>query len=259
MAPVSVLRCRPALLALCGLLAGSATPARVAAQAATLEGTVVRDSLGTPASGAEVSVPALGRRAWADSTGAFRLAGLPVGTHEVLVRALGASPHREVVRLEAGRTTSRRFVLGARVTVLDSVEVRAVGPTYVSPRLRAFEERRRMKLGGRFLSEAELRDAEMHPLSNVMVRRFPGLRTLRVRGGTAVASTRATTRNPCFVDVFVDGALFRSAGPGPLDIDQFGVNQLAGVEFYPGGATVPSAYNRTGAGCGVLLLWTRER
>jgi len=37
------------------------------------------------------------------------------------------------------------------------------------------------------------------------------------------------------------------------------VDQFAGVEFYPGGATIPSQYNKTGSSCGVLLLWTRER
>jgi hypothetical protein len=36
-------------------------------------------------------------------------------------------------------------------------------------------------------------------------------------------------------------------------------NQFAAVEYYPGGASVPAEYNSTGGGCGVLLLWTRER
>lgn len=37
------------------------------------------------------------------------------------------------------------------------------------------------------------------------------------------------------------------------------VNQLAGVEYYADGASVPIQYSTTGADCGVLLLWSRER
>ena len=240
-------------------LAAALLPATVAAQTATLEGTVARDSLGTPFPGAEVAVPAIGRQVRVDSLGAFRLTGLPASGVEVLVRGVGATPRREWVQLVAGRTTTRRFVLGARVAVLDSIEVRALGPTYLSPRLRAFEERRRMKLGGRFVSAAELRRSEMQQLSTVLLRRVPGVKLLRVRSGNAVASTRGTTQDPCFVDVYLDGAPFPPVVPGPLNIDELGVHLLAGVEFYPGGASLPPQYNRTGAGCGVLLLWTRER
>ena len=35
--------------------------------------------------------------------------------------------------------------------------------------------------------------------------------------------------------------------------------ELAGVEFYSDGATAPPGYNGTDGGCGVLLLWTREK
>ena len=46
---------------------------------------------------------------------------------------------------------------------------------------------------------------------------------------------------------------------GDNNLQQMRVDQFAGVEFYPGGATIPSQYNKTGSSCGVLLLWTRER
>jgi hypothetical protein len=35
--------------------------------------------------------------------------------------------------------------------------------------------------------------------------------------------------------------------------------RIRGVEYYAGGATMPPQYNGTDSGCGVLLLWTRER
>jgi len=43
----------------------------------------------TPIANAEVYVPALDRSATTDAEGAFALAGVPVGTYEILVRALG--------------------------------------------------------------------------------------------------------------------------------------------------------------------------
>jgi len=64
----------------------------------------------------------------------------------------------------------------------------------------------------------------------------------------------------CYADVYIDGAIMWMAGIGtkPLfDINQYRPGELAGVEYYPGGASIPAKYNRTGAGCGVLLIWTR--
>jgi hypothetical protein len=37
-----------------------------------------------------------------------------------------------------------------------------------------------------------------------------------------------------------------------------GVN-IAAAEFYDGDAASPPEYNSTSQGCGVLVLWTRER
>jgi len=43
------------------------------------------------------------------------------------------------------------------------------------------------------------------------------------------------------------------------DLEKMRVNEYAGIEYYPGGSTIPTQYNRTGSSCGVLLFWTRER
>ena len=43
------------------------------------------------------------------------------------------------------------------------------------------------------------------------------------------------------------------------DMGGFQINDYAAVEYYAGGATVPLQYNQTGGGCGVLVLWTREK
>ena len=45
----------------------------------------------------------------------------------------------------------------------------------------------------------------------------------------------------------------------PIDLSQFQVSDLAAVEYYPDNATMPAQFSRTSAGCGALMLWTRER
>ena len=67
----------------------------------------------------------------------------------------------------------------------------------------------------------------------------------------------------CWVSVFVDGVRIYDRGSNkdtpPPDLTRLHTRDYDGVEFYSGGATVPAEYNTTGGGCGVLLLWTRER
>jgi hypothetical protein len=45
--------------------------------------------------------------------------------------------------------------------------------------------------------------------------------------------------------------------PLPPSMDNFNVNSLAGVEYYGGEATAPLGFRNSG--CGLLLLWTREK
>lgn len=43
------------------------------------------------------------------------------------------------------------------------------------------------------------------------------------------------------------------------DLERLNINQLGGIEYYAGAASVPPQYNRTGSTCGVIIFWTRER
>jgi hypothetical protein len=67
------------------------------------------------------------------------------------------------------------------------------------------------------------------------------------------------------VTIYTDGQLTyeanfeRKDALPPPDFNRLPVNEYAAVEFYPGTGTAPAEFNRTGNGCGVLLLWTRER
>ena len=45
----------------------------------------------------------------------------------------------------------------------------------------------------------------------------------------------------------------------PIDLAQFHVSDLAGVEYYPDNAAIPVQLASSSGGCGALFLWTREK
>ncbi len=262
---------RMGIAAVLALVAG-VSPSIVAAQG-SVRGTITRDSSGAPVADAEVILPDLGRKAMSDSAGRFSLNDLPAGRHAVQVRKVGHALLRDTVSLGDGESATRDFAL-RRATVLDTVATVADGPRYRSPALRGFEERRQKKEGGYFIPADELRKSDDKGLANVVLSHVAGLRILQDRGRVYLASSRKTcsgpvfqgTRNcqPCYVTVYIDGQLTyqateMNAGAEPVDFNRMGVNQLAGVEFYPATGTAPAGFNATGSGCGLLLLWTRER
>ena len=68
----------------------AATPAAAAPRASgSITGTVSQAGSGDYLDGASVSIPALGLSTAADRTGRFTLSGVPVGTHDVVIRYVG--------------------------------------------------------------------------------------------------------------------------------------------------------------------------
>ncbi len=166
-------------------------------------------------------------------------------------------------------------MLKANVRELPTVVTNDSAPHYISPGLRAFEERRAAG-GGYFITEKEIRKWDAGPMTNV-VRLIPGINIKCARGNGMVSTdchastmraggTHALMDGDCPVDIYMDGTLYYShansmgAGFEPdRDLQKLPATQYAAVEFYSGGARIPAQYNKTGSSCGVLLLWTRER
>lgn len=244
-------------------LGALALPCGASAQTAALGGTVRGDSTSARLAGAQVELPQLGRGARTDAEGRFLLGRLPAGRHAVVVRHVGFAPVTDTVQLSEGETATRDFVLRAQVPTLDSVVVTAPERRYLSPALRAVEERRKQG-HGRFITEEDLRRNDDRRLGAVVRQKIPGIRVVQRGTKSFLASTRPATLRPrdhCYVDIFVDGVLLSPEGRSDpaVDIDALHVIQFAAAEFYPGGASIPPQYNRTANGCGVFLLWSRER
>ena len=255
------------------VVAHSAAPA----QTARIVGTVMRDSSGHALGAAEVALPDLKRSTSTNYLGEFRISGLPAGRHAILIRHVGFAALVDTITVADGARLDLEFTLREAPVQLDSMRITAPEKRYLSPGLQQFEERRKEGLG-RFISEEQLRKNDDRSLLDVLSSFLPGTRRYRPDprnpGAYYISSSRKCGDGPvilgcrggtqCPITLYVDGVIVLDAaaekdGRFYPDLTKYPTNQYAGVEYYPGGATVPAKYNMSGSGCGVLLLWTRER
>jgi carboxypeptidase-like protein len=248
-----------------------------AAQNAMVSGTVLRDSAGHPLAAAEISLPALNRRVTANWAGEFIMGKVPAGRYAIVIRHVGFAPLADTVDVAPGARVDRDYVLVEQAVPLEQVRVTAPERKYISPGLQAFEERRKAGFG-HFIDETEMRKNDQRRLIDVIVGQMPGITMFRVsaEGSTQaqyISSGRKCGAGPAFlscrsgaekcpVTMYLDGALIFDAVhdlSNMPDLSRYYTRDYAAVEYYSGGASTPIQYNATSSGCGVLLLWTRER
>lgn len=238
-----------------------------AAQTAMLTGSVMRDSAGHQLAAAEVLLPDLNRRVTANWAGEFKVGQLPAGRHAIVIRHVGFAPLMDTIDVADGAKLDREFILVEAPTKLDEVQVKAPEKKYVSPGLQEFEERRKAG-AGHFIDEEVMRKNNERRLIDVIAGNMPGINTFFVKTGGSImkeflSSGRKSGNGQCPVTVYLDGLRIYDAAkdlPDQMpDLSRYNTRDYAAVEYYSGGATVPLRYNATSSGCGVLLLWTRER
>ncbi len=236
----------------------------------TIQGTVL-DSTRRGIADVRVMVAGTNLRSTSSSNGHFRTAVAP-GLYLLEFRKIGYLPLDTPIAVTAGDADGVRVVLhiASAVSELPAVNVRASAENRPE-----FEARRAIGLG-RFIDRGMLDSAHASLLSDVLRRYASRVKFVRhCQGGLALASTGGVAspafRDPpgdsfckmpreCYVQVFLNGArIYSMSIPGlPPRIDQFSTTSLEGIEFYRGGAEVPSQYGGTGAACGTLLLWSRR-
>ena len=261
--------------------ASLAAAASVGAQTGSFAGTVARDSAGHMIGGAEIRLPQINRAATTNYLGEFGIAGIAPGRYAVTIRAVGFTPITDSVEIKANAVTEREFVLAQVVVALDTVRTTSAGQRRLPPGLAGMEERRRIGQGGYFLTEGILRDNDSRQMAGLLSARIPGVSQVFIGSAVYLSSGRtvgdggpvfrkkpAGSPNQCFVTVYIDGVRSWTGpwdGPSdrehapPPDFGHMGVSEYGGIEYYPGGASLPSQFNATGSGCGTLLLWTRDR
>lgn len=244
---------------------------------------MVADSGRSPLPGVEASIAKLRLTALSDSSGRFRFRKVPAGDHVIVFRAIGFKSESSTVTVDYDEVVSWDAVLTrAEGITLPERVVTAPAAAAIPPKLIEFTERRKLGVG-HFIDRDQLAKAEggMRQTGDV-ISVVPGVRVRRGSNKIWVATARtpnvkcafctfsvkeltqadqaAGARPACFMDVYIDGALvFDSKHPenGLFDVNTIQPEQIAGVEVYSSAAQVPAKYNRTGGGCGVLLIWTR--
>jgi len=259
----------------------AAIPAAVRAQA-ELQGHVYSETGRRPLASAEVFVPRLNIRSQTDSLGRYRLQNIPRGEHLVVTRAVGFRPDSALTAFDGDEALVSDVVLKVAVNELPTVAVRETSRPIPHGKLAGFEERKALGIG-HFVNRELLAKDENRKLGEILASNVPGLSIYRGSGskswaasGRAVgtgkcafcrgggvdpADKAAGAPAACYMDVYLDGALvYNSAATQvPLfNLNSLHPNEVEAIEVYTSTAQIPSQYNRTAGGCGVMLIWTRD-
>lgn len=218
---------------------------------------VFDDATGQPVAGAEVLNLATQVKAVTSVTGAVSIAGLVPGVTVLHIRKMGYASRMQTVMVSPTDTASVTVVL--RPLAQELPEVRTSATNTTSGKLSSFE-RHRAEGMGTFLTQAQLEKAQGRLTSDVF-RTIPGMAVRPSLRSIAwyVATTRGDVRlggGMCFASVMVDGVMVYRGGQRQtlFDINSIRPEEMAGVEFYAGSASMPIEYN---AGCALVVIWTR--
>ena len=244
---------------------------------ATFEGAVLSDVNAQPIADAEVALSEIGKNAFTDASGRFRIAGIPPGTHFVVARRLGFK--QVTVQIDfAARANIERQILLSRIAVLDTVAVKASLRDQV---MREFEDNRRLGLG-KFWTRADLANLEGLPMSAVLSQ-IPGTRIVRgiignyawiarSRGKLTLGGSDASAIRPdefdgrrgaprdCYSTVWLDNTrVYSGREEEPLfNINSITPDQIEAIEYYASPAQTPARYAALNGVCGVLVIWRRR-
>jgi hypothetical protein len=274
---------------------GLAGPAALSAQGASvLTGRIV-DSAGVPIRGATVRVPQLERAAAVDSTGHFRIEGLPTGKVTIVGEAPGFVGKRVEVTVPANGTVEQPFSLVPNAHVLANVEVRARTRKQLPLKLHEFAMRRNSSSAGRFLGPDDVAKYNGRPLVDALKTIMVGARFERaatgemfiISGRSLNPSTlrQGTNIKPCGIQIWEDGALLSDpnqsievmlpppGGQSPnasrslsterigadhdYDVSNLLANNYMAVEYYSDLSSTPPGFRTGTPSCGTLVLWTR--
>jgi len=199
--------------------------------------------------GAQIILGSEDRHVVTDSSGHYLMGGIPVGTHHVVVRALGFRPVEFSVTLHEGLQSLEDIELDVApgVQELAPVAIAAPATSRVSYRLVDFE-RRRQTGRGHYLDDIQIKQSGASRLSDLM-RGMRGVTEHCAGSGCTIQMVRA--RPGCDPDYIVDGRMdnmFGSSTP---------IRDIVALEVYTGPSDVPGEFAGKSAGCGVVVIWTR--
>jgi len=247
-----------------------ASPLAAQGAFATLKGVVTDARSQQPVTGVRVVIAATGRYATTDSLGVFELREIPSGVIRFFFTAPGYPRTSVVLALAKGETMVQRFELEAAMAEsaavfaesadtpsADSAAIRAqrlpatevIGVPSRGVRYEDFE--RRLKTGrGQYVTRELIEERGYNNLIDAV----RGLRGVAIEcGGSRGCLVRMARALPgCYPQYIVDGRPDNFFGPNVA------VRDIEGIEVYAGASDVPGEFAGTDAGCGVVVIWTRN-
>jgi len=213
---------------------------------------------GGPLASVMISVAGTTKFAVTDSTGAFRLSGLPAGTQLVRISYLGRDTEEYEFELRRGKTKRLAIILDVEAVNLDPVVV-TVRHRDGWRDLAGFYERRKFYGGfGNFYTREDIVRLRARSVGDIL--RRMGIHT-RCLDNVGCVPSRWVRGNLCAVSVAVDGMAFF-----PNEYETVLIDDVQGIEAYRGDNLVPPGWrpmtmtfdrdHRTQF-CGSVAIWTR--
>ena len=212
----------------------------------------VTNKAGAPVANARVTLNGTGAATLTRANGEFALDSLPAGTQAITVRHLGYAPTEVTVELSARAP--------ARVNVEMGVFVPELAPMEVVSRLEqgldrvGWTSRKRGASSGYFITPQQIEARKATQFTDLLTT-TPGIRVQGSMGRMYITTTRTAGRAGC-VNVFVDGSRWQQLEAG--DLDSFVRPQdVAAIEVYPGGGSMPVEFQSSGGDCAAVVVWTK--
>jgi hypothetical protein len=246
----------------------------LAQTAGALTGRVVNNATDQPVAGVEVSIAMISRAVFTDSSGAFALRDIAAAQYEVVLRKVGFHPLFTTITMAAADVAEQTLRIAPITTELSEV---VVVSTMADRRLTSFEAHRRARMGGSFLTAAQLEKERGRALADVL-QTVSGADIVRLGSGPAYFATRrgydsfmnmpgvsagdrmrGASPGLCYAAVVVNNVfVYRGdAGDELFDLNSLAPNEILAIEVYKGGATMPLEYNATRKTCGLLVVYTK--
>jgi hypothetical protein len=207
---------------------------------------------GNPLPAALVSTRTHGIHGTTDHNGVLRITSLPRGTHTLEAQYLGYARGSADVEVVTGQAITLRLELPIQPLQLAAVRVIARRSLLENT---GFNDRRSSGFGT-FVSRDQIVRMQPRLLSDVL-RRVAGINfSSTPTGGASSALMRGTKvmMGDCPIQYYIDGTM-----TSRFNVDDIRPDDVEGMEIYRGAATIPPAYNKGTALCGVVLIWTRDQ
>lgn len=188
-----------------------------------------------------------------NEAGAFVLNAPRPGAYYVLADRLGYKRSVDgILELGAGGSIDVDFFLRPEPLVLDSIVVAARRERDARHLNNVgFYDRREQGFGHFITPEQIEKRAAFEPAD--LLRTIPGVKTQKGLLGTQVLFSRGP--RDCVPAMYLDAARL----PDSTTLEQVvAVEDIAAVELYTRATTTPLEWGGTGAGCGVMVIWTRK-